>query len=80
MDKLLIVCYQCVWSPHAVDVVSDCTLQEGGSVDGPVAAEADEQSQVAKVRPIISVWSSVLSIEIIILIKLCLYVDKNIWC
>lgn len=26
----------------------DCTLQEGGSVDGPVAAEADEQSQVAK--------------------------------
>ncbi|XDV21565.1 hypothetical protein PO909_026646 [Leuciscus waleckii] len=27
---------------------ADCTLQEGGSVDGPVAAEADEQSQVAK--------------------------------
>ncbi|XP_039517393.1 uncharacterized protein LOC120471586 isoform X4 [Pimephales promelas] len=27
---------------------ADCTLQEGGSVAGPVAAEADEQSQVAK--------------------------------
>lgn len=26
----------------------ECTLQEGGSVEGPVAAEADEQSQVAK--------------------------------
>nr|XP_055054274.1 cdkn1a interacting zinc finger protein 1a isoform X2 [Misgurnus anguillicaudatus] len=26
----------------------ECTLQEGGSVEGPVAAEADEQSQVVK--------------------------------